>query len=274
MNVNKTTNRLFALTISALVLLVLPFGVSAHQRENNDEATKTVTLKVNDFNAIELKAPAIVHLYQSNEFRVELKGTETQIEHVSVSVDGKELEIKKKNWRPFDTDDTKYYPEISVYMPQFKKLDVNRGGRINVESPFSSREMAIEASSAGHIEAPHSLKAESIEIEASSASSIILGNLQAEQADVEASSAANVKLAAQALASELNASLSSAAHLRASNWECKRGNVKASTAAGVSVNVTELLTGKASLGATVMLYGKGQNELTTSSGASSIRRRN
>lgn len=272
MNVNKTTNRLFALTISALVLLVLPFGVSAHQRENNDEATKTVTLKVNDFNAIELEAPAIVHLYQSNEFRVELKGTEKQIEHVSVSVDGKELEIKKKDWRPFD-DDTKYYPEISVYMPRFKKLDVNRGGRINVESPFSSREMAIEASSAGHIEAPHSLKAESIEIEASSASSIILGNLQAEQADVEASSAANVKLAGQTLASELNASLSSAAHLQASNWECKRGKVKASSAAGVSVNVTELLTGKASLGATVMLYGKGQNELTTSSGAS-IRRRN
>lgn len=266
MNKIKTATRLSALIISALAAITFPFNVSAQEQESVE--IKTITLQLNNFDAIDLAAPAKVHIYQSKEFRVELKGTDQQIEYVNIYVDDKELEIRKKQRTLFPHDDySDNYPEISIYMPKFKELSARRAGHIIIETTFNSKQLSIETSSAGRIDAMHLLSTESIDIDAGAASVVNLSKLQAERASVEGSSAASIKLTGPSVAQELKAYVSSASNLNASNWECKEAYVKASSAANATVNATDFFTGKASSAAGIKLYGKARTDVSTSSGA-------
>jgi hypothetical protein len=129
----------------------------------------------------------------------------------------------------------------------------------------------ISASSAANIYAEGAVKADDIEISASSAGSVEI-TVEVNAIEVSASSAGEVEL--KGTAKSLVADGSSAGEIDAYDIEAERVNAEASSGATVKVNVTKELSAHASSGGGVRYRGNPSKSMTDSSSGGSVKKSN
>lgn len=111
---------------------------------------------------------------------------------------------------------------------------------------------ALESSSGADLIGQNEIKAEKIELDASSGADLELEVVAAE-IEADASSGADIRISGQT--TSLYAEASSGADIKARDLTAKRCNANASSGAGINVNVLESLTADASSGADIKYSG-------------------
>ncbi len=111
----------------------------------------------------------------------------------------------------------------------------------------------IEVSSAASVSLA-ALEADDLDIEASSSGSVSIGRLVVDELDIEASSAASISVTGGAC-EEISVEASSAASVMAGNLICERADIEASSGASVEARGNDAASAEASSGASVTLFG-------------------
>jgi hypothetical protein len=129
----------------------------------------------------------------------------------------------------------------------------------------------ISASSASNIFSDGVIKANDMEVHASSAASIEI-SLEAGDVQVHASSAGDVIL--EGKARSIDAEASSAGEIDAYNFVAESADASASSAGSIKLNVTQALEGHASSGGSIRYRGNPAKTNTNSSSGGSVKRSN
>lgn len=151
---------------------------------------------------------------------------------------------------------------VTVSGPAISEYDVSSAGQITVVSPLKLKgELEADASSAGCIVFKERIEVNSISLEASSASRITCGTVNAESGEIETSSAAQIKIG-NLLGGKFEFDSSSASHVNVADCKVKSIDASASSAARVSLSgVADKADLEASSGGSV-----GSNSLEVKSG--------
>lgn len=151
---------------------------------------------------------------------------------------------------------------VTVSGPAISEYDVNSAGQITVASPLKLKgSLEADASSAGCIVFKERIEANSISLEASSASRITCGTVDAESGEIETSSAARIEVG-NLLGGRFEFDSSSASHVNVADCKVKSIDASASSAAKVSLSgVADKADLQASSGGSV-----GSNSLEVKSG--------
>lgn len=125
---------------------------------------------------------------------------------------------------------------VTVSGPAISEYDVNSAGQITVASPLKLKgSLEADASSAGCIVFKERIEANSISLEASSASRITCGTVDAESGEIETSSAARIEVG-NLLGGRFEFDSSSASHVNVADCKVKSIDASASSAAKVSLS--------------------------------------
>ena len=217
--------------ISALILTSCNITINDGIEPKGDVITKNVAITDN-FNKIKVSNGLNVIVTQSKTSKVSIEAQENLIEYIEIFVDNETLIIKKN--KNFKSNSTK---NIYVLMPKITKIKASSASSVVSTSVIKSRDLELEASSAGSIEIE--IVSENLEIDTSSGAQIIVKG-KAVNLDIEASSGA---------------------YSNTENLISKDARLKASSGATIKVNTINKLDAKASSGASI-LYKQSPNNLT------------
>ncbi len=163
--------------------------------------------------------------------------------------------------------------EVSgTYLKIHMRDDFSFRGKRDVKAYVTYVELdRISASSASNIFSDGPIKANSIEVHASSAANIEI-SLEAERVQVHASSAGDVIL--EGKAKFIDAEASSAGEVDAYNFVTETAEASASSAGSIKLNVSLALEGHANSGGDIRYRGNPTKTNTNSSSGGSVKRSN
>jgi hypothetical protein len=206
---------------------------------------QTETRNVGPFTGVKTQAGVGVYLKKGDKESVKVEVTGTSADNVITEVSGSYLKIRMKDGR-YDRAEAKVYVTY-----------------VHVDKLF--------ASSAGSIFSDVSIKANSMEISASSAGTIEV-SVEANTITLSASSAGDVELKGKARS--LNVDASTAGEINTYDLEAENVEAEASTAGSVKINVTKALTARASSGGNIRYRGNPDKSVTNSSSGGSVKKSN
>lgn len=232
--------------IAVLLVFLLPASVHAQRWESvrgNHNVVKEER-KAGTFDEIKVSSGIDVYLTQGSRESITVEADENLHEYIMTEIRNGELNV---------------YTEVLIRDAERKRVYVTMR---NIES--------VKTTSAGDIVGQNPVKAEKLEISASSAGSI---NLEVDAGEVEVyiSSSGDVTLSGQA--DYLDASLSSAGDLNAFDLQVKEAEVSASSAGDADVSVTDKIFARASSAGEITYQGSPKYVDTHSSSAGGIHRR-
>ncbi|HUH46746.1 MAG TPA: head GIN domain-containing protein [Arenibacter sp.] len=126
--------------------------------------------------------------------------------------------------------------------------------------------IALEASSGADMITENAIKAESIDLNASSGADIKITDLRAEKVNADSSSGADIEIGGEVITFSSNAS--SGSSIKANNMVSNTCRARASSGANITVNVTESLIAEASSGGDIKYTGMAKVEEKKSSSGS------
>lgn len=222
-----------------IVFIVLVFFSVAAKGQN------TETRSIGSFTGVKAAEGVDVYLKKGDKESVKIEVTGTSPNNVLTEVSGSYLKIHMKdgNYRHVDA---------KVYVT-YVKID------------------KLSASSAGSIFAEGSVKANDMEISASSAGTIEL-SIDAASLDASASSAGDLELKGKARS--VNIEASSAGEVDAYDLEAEDVDAEVSSGGSAKVNVTKRLDARASSGGSIRYRGNPDQNNTSSSSGGSVKKSN
>jgi hypothetical protein len=208
-------------------------------------AQQTETRSLGSFSGVKAAEGIDVYLKKGDRESAKVEVSGTDVSNVITEVSGSYLKIHMKDGR-YHTVDAKVY----VTYVSLSKLSASSAGSIYSEGPIKANAMEISASSAGSVE---------VSIEAGSV-------------EVSASSAGDIELKGKATTSSVEAS--SAGEIDAYDLEAKTVQAEASSGGSLKINVVENLTAHASSGGSIRYRGNPDKSVTNSSSGGSVKKSN
>ena len=208
-------------------------------------AQQTDTRQVGSFSGVKVAEGIDVFLKEGDKELVKVEVTGTDPSNIITEVSGDYLKIHRKDGR-YDR------VEATVYVT-YVKID------------------KLSASSAGSIFSDGTIKANFMEIGASSAGSIEV-TINAGTAEVSSSSAGDVELKGKV--GSISADASSAGQIDAYDLQAEKVEAEASSGGSVKVSVSEALQAHASSGGSIRYQGNPDRSNTNSSSGGSVRKTN
>lgn len=234
--------------IAAILLFLSVSAISSAQfwesvRGNHNVVT--AERKTGSFTGVRVSSGIDVYLKQGNNISVEVEADENLHEYILTEV---------KNG------------VLNVYVDNITIRDVERK-RVNVTM---NEIISVRTSSAGDVVGETPIKADNLELSASSAGNISL-DVTAEEIKIDISSSGDITLSGEA--DILDANLSSAGDLNAYKLKVREADISASSAGDADINVSEKLTARASSAGDINYMGDPKNVDAHSSSAGGIHRR-
>lgn len=208
-------------------------------------AQETETRNVGAFTGVKAAEGIDVYLKKGDKESVRVEVTGTDPSNIITEISGSYLKIHMKDGR-YRSVDAKVY----VTYVQLDKLSASSAGSIYSDGPLKANSMEISASSAGSIEV----------------------SIDAISAEVSASSAGDVELKGNA--GSISVDASSAGEIDAYDLEAERVEAEASSGGSVKVNVTQNLNAHASSGGSIRYRGNPDKSITNSSSGGSVKKSN
>jgi hypothetical protein len=200
--------------------------------------------KVQSFKGVKVSSGIDVYLSQGSSERVVVEADENLHEYIRTEVSNGVLKV---------------YSDANIRDAERKRVYV------------TTREIDyIGTSSAGDVIGETPVKADKLDLSASSAGDIDL-EVTADEINVDISSSGNVSL--KGSSRKLDASLSSAGDLNANDLEVKEADISASSAGDAEVNVTDKITARASSAGDITYTGNPKYIDAHSSSAGGVHRR-
>lgn len=197
-----------------------------------------------NFDGIRVSSGIDVYLKQGDKESIVVEADENLHEYILTEIKGDVLNV---------------YSDVNIRDAEMKRVYVTMR---NITS--------LKTSSAGDIIGETPIRADNIEIGASSAGDIKI-ELYAKTAVVDLSSSGNISLTGEA--DSIDASLSSAGDLSAFGFKTKQADVSVSSAGNAEVFVTETLKARASSAGDILYSGEPKNVDAHSSSAGGIHKR-
>jgi hypothetical protein len=239
-------NTLVKLTVLIVTFLVLLFTTTSCNLDyisgikgNNNVVSEDRTIS-SDFEAIKVQQGITLHLTQGNSTEISVEADENIIDLLITEVKNNELKI---------------YFEKNVY-------------RAKARNVFLTAETikAIRTSSGAQVKSENTIQSNSLNLDASSGSSIRI-TANTEEIHSESSSGADIKINGKT--NDFSASSSSGSSIDADDLECVNAVANASSGANIDLNVSGKLTAKASSGGDIDFEGTpSEIDKSTSSGGS------
>ena len=237
------------LKVFAAVLLFLSMSYASNAqfwesvRGNHNVVTKERNTA--PFTGIRVSSGVDVYLKQGNDISVNVEADENLHEYIITEVKNGVLNV--------------YVDDVSIRDAERKRVNVTMK-EINT----------LRTTSAGDVIGQTPVKADKLELSASSAGNIKL-EVTANEIEVNISSSGDITLSGEA--GILDASLSSAGDLNANDLKVKDADVSVSSAGDADINVSEKLTARASSAGDINYSGNPKNVDAHSSSAGGIHRR-
>jgi len=230
---------LFFLSLSAVS------GAQLWESVRGNHKVVTKERNTDPFTGIRVSSGVDVYLRQGNDISVVVEADENLHEYIITEVKGDVLHV--------------YVDNVSIRDAERKRVNV------------SMKEIySVKTSSAGDVVGETPIKAENLELGASSAGNISL-DVTAKEIEVDISSSGDITLSGEA--DILDANLSSAGDLNAYDLKVKNADVSVSSAGDADINVSEKLTARASSAGDINYSGNPKNVDAHSSSAGGIHRR-
>jgi hypothetical protein len=239
-------NTLVKLTVLIITFLVLLFtttscnidyitGIKGNQNVVSEDRTIS-----SDFEEIKVQQGITVYLTQGNSTKISVEADENIIDLLITEVKDNELKI---------------YFEKNVYRAKARNVFLTTNS-IN----------AIRTSSGAQLKSENTLQSNSLDLDASSGSSINI-TATTEEIRSESSSGADIKIKGKT--HDFSASSSSGSSIHADDLACVNAVANASSGANIDLNVSGKLTAKASSGGNIDFKGSpSEIDKRTSSGGS------
>lgn len=221
----------------AIIILVCLSGLARGQ--------ETETRNLGSFTGVKVAEAVDVYLKKGDKESAKVVVTGTSPDNVITEVSGSYLKVHMR-------DGSFRHVDAKVYVT-YVKID------------------KLSASSAGSIYAEGTIKANDMEISASSAGTIEL-NIETDHAEVNASSAGEVELKGKARS--LFADCSSAGEIDSYDLASDEVEAEASSGGSVKISVTKSLEARASSGGSIRYRGSPDRNNTSSSSGGSVRKSN
>lgn len=158
-----------------------------------------------------------------------------------------------------------------TYSGSLKSLSAGSAGKIYVKDGLNEgNSIELNAGSAGYIEIAGGIKANELEVKASSAGKIEIDNATANESDLEASSAGKVTVLGGDV-DELNVECSSSGHVYCEGMKANDVNAEASSGGGTKLQVKGSLRANASSGGWVKYKGTPTSTKVNKSSGGSVR---
>ncbi|MGE5420028.1 MAG: head GIN domain-containing protein [Chloroflexota bacterium] len=234
--------------ILAILMFLSISAISSAQfwesvRGNHNVVTKE--RKTGSFSGIRVSSGIDVYLKQGNSISVEVEADENLHEYILTEVKNGVLNV--------------YVDNISIRDAERKRVNVTMK-EIN----------SVSTSSAGDVVGDTPIKAENLELSASSAGNISL-EVTAKEINIDISSSGDITISGEA--DILDANLSSAGDLNAYKLKVREADISVSSAGDADVNVTEKLNARASSAGDINYMGEPKYVDAHSSSAGGIHRR-
>lgn len=232
--------------VVVLAVMVIPAGLSAQIWESVRGNHKVVSKerKTASFTGIKVSSGIDVYLTQGNKESITVEADENLHEYIVTEVRNGILHVySEANIR--DAERKRAY----VTMDEISSISTTSAGDVIGETPVKAEKLDLSASSAGNI---------TIEVEA-------------DEIEVDISSSGDITLKGKA--DFLDASLSSAGDLNAFDLEVREAEVSASSAGDAGISVSEKLSARASSAGDISYRGNPKYVDAHSSSAGGIHRR-
>ena len=215
-------------------LVINGIGIGYNKITPSKELTTKVYSVTEKYNEIDVnRGVKVVYRVVAGTPSAEVTAPDNLIDYVKVSVKKGTLEIT------IDDDvqiNGSANTTVVVSGPAIEEYSAGSAGQIVVESAIKlPGKIEVDASSAGRIEFVKEIVAKKAEIEASSASKIIVASLVSDSGDIEASSAASVSIG-KVKGKDYDVDSSSAASINISDGNFE--NLEASASSGSKISVS------------------------------------
>ncbi len=221
-----------------LVVFSMAIALSSYSQKKEER-------KLPNFDGVKVSNAINLYLKHGNETKAVVEVDGIDLDQVITEVSGGRLRISLR-----------------------KSNNFRRSIHVKVYLTYKSLEY-ISASSAADVYSESVIKADDLEVSASSAASMEL-DIDVSRLDMSVSSAGDLELSGRA--GSITGSASSAGDVDAFDLICKRADVRASSAGGIRINVTDEIEARASSGGSVKYKGNPSQSNTDSSSGGSVRK--
>jgi hypothetical protein len=219
-----------------ITALALTFQVAAQNSQQRN---------VGSFSGIKVSEGIDVYLKQGDKEQVRVEVSNDKFDRVITEVSGSYLKIHMASG-----ENGHISAKVYVTYVKLNKLAASSAGNIFSETPIRAETIEIQCSSAGNIEVA----------------------LQGGDVTADASSAGQIELTGKA--KSLEVSSSSAAQIDAYNLDAEEVDADASSGASIKVSVRSSLNAEASSGANIRYRGSPGKSFTNSSSGGSVKKSN
>jgi hypothetical protein len=219
-----------------LVITMVCLGVAG-------QAQNTETRNIASFSGVKVAEGVDVYLKKGDKESVKVEVTGTSADNVLTEVSGSYLKVHLRdgNYRHVDA-------KVYVTYVKIEKLSASSAGSIFSDGVVKADKMEITASSAGTVEL----------------------NLEANSAEISASTAGDLELSGKCKSATLDAS--SAGEIDAYDLMVEEAEVTSSTGGSIKLSVSKNLDARASTGGTVRYRGNPDRNNTSSSTGGSVKK--
>jgi hypothetical protein len=207
------------------------------------QAQNTETRNIASFSGVKVAEGVDVYLKKGDKESVKVEVTGTSADNVLTEVSGSYLKVHLRdgNYRHVDA-------KVYVTYVKIEKLSASSAGSIFSDGVVKADKMEITASSAGTVEL----------------------NLEANSAEISASTAGDLELSGKCKSATLDAS--SAGEIDAYDLMVEEAEVTSSTGGSIKLSVSKNLDARASTGGTVRYRGNPDRNNTSSSTGGSVKK--
>ena len=254
------------------LLLLVGFVVNAQQKTSIVYDENAQQRKVPSFTAISISSAIDLYLTQSDKNEVAVSATNDEIrDHIITEVVGGTLIIRLgdrgswMSWRKWGNYKTKAYVSIK----DINALTASGACNVHLVNTIESPKMRIKLSGASDFKG--NIKAGVLMYQLTGASDY-KGEVSANSIDIDGSGASSIELIGNV--DDLAIEVSGASSAKLYNLTSKGAILRASGASNIGVTVTEILRANSSGASDINYKGNPNVKESSTSGASSIRRRN
>ena len=254
------------------LLLLAGFVVNAQENKSIVYDENAQQRKVPSFTAISVSSAIDLYLTQSNKNEVAVSATNDEIrDHIITEVVGGTLIIRLGDkgswfsWRKWGNYKTKAYVSIK----DIDALTASGASTVHLVNTIESPKMRIKLSGASDFKG--NIKAGVLMYQLTGASDY-KGEVTANSIDIDGSGASSIELIGKV--DDLAIEVSGASDAKLYNLTAKGAILRASGASNIGVTVTEILRANSSGASDINYKGNPNVKESSTSGASSIRRRN
>ena len=254
------------------LLLLAGFVVNAQENKSIVYDENAQQRKVPSFTAISVSSAIDLYLTQSNKNEVAVSATNDEIrDHIITEVVGGTLIIRLGDkgtwfsWRKWGNYKTKAYVSIQ----DINALTASGASTVHLVNTIESPKMRIKLSGASDFKG--NIKAGVLMYQLTGASDY-KGEVSANSIDIDGSGASSIELIGKV--DDLAIEVSGASDAKLYNLTAKGAILRASGASNIGITVTEILRANSSGASDINYKGNPNVKESSTSGASSIRRRN